>query len=93
MRCVNCGSFLDQDSRFCKNCGTSIRDVEETRIARPQASTPARYQDDDDLESVVFTVRPTLLFVKIGYGLAILSRRTSERSRSPVSRLASTHHT
>jgi membrane protein YdbS with pleckstrin-like domain/RNA polymerase subunit RPABC4/transcription elongation factor Spt4 len=72
MRCVNCGSFLDQDSRFCKNCGTSIRDVEETRIARPQASTPARYQDDDDLESVVFTVRPTLLFVKIGYGLAIL---------------------
>jgi membrane protein YdbS with pleckstrin-like domain len=72
MRCVNCGSFLDQDSRFCKNCGTAIRDSEETRIARPQASTPARYQDDDDLESVIFAVRPTLLFVKIGYGLAIL---------------------
>jgi uncharacterized membrane protein YdbT with pleckstrin-like domain len=72
MRCVTCGSFVDQDSRFCKNCGTAIRDIEETRIARPQASTPARYQDDDDLESVIFTVRPTLLFVKIGYGLAIL---------------------
>jgi uncharacterized membrane protein YdbT with pleckstrin-like domain len=72
MRCVNCGSILDQDSRFCKNCGTPIRDMEETRIARPQPSAPARYQDDDDLESVLFTVRPTLLFVKIGYGLAIL---------------------
>jgi uncharacterized membrane protein YdbT with pleckstrin-like domain len=72
MRCVNCGSFLDQDSRFCKNCGTAIRDSEETRIARPQASTPERYHDDDNLESVIFAVRPTLLFVKIGYGLAIL---------------------
>jgi membrane protein YdbS with pleckstrin-like domain len=72
MRCVNCGSFIEPDSRFCKNCATPVRDMEETRIARPQASVPAQYSDDDDLESVIFTVRPTLLFVKIGYGLAIL---------------------
>ena len=75
MRCVNCGSFIDPDSRFCKNCATPVRDVEETRIARPQTShqsVTAQYQEDDDLESVIFTVRPTLLFVKIGYGLAIL---------------------
>jgi membrane protein YdbS with pleckstrin-like domain len=26
----------------------------------------------DDLEHVVFTVRPTLLFVRIGYGLAVI---------------------
>lgn len=73
MRCVNCGSFLDSDSRFCKNCATPVRDIEETRIARPQTSTPARYRDeDDDVESVIFTVRPTLLFVKMGYAAAIL---------------------
>lgn len=75
MRCVNCGSFIDPDSRFCKNCATPVRDAEETRIARPPTSpqsVTAPYQEDDDLESVIFTVRPTLLFVKIGYGLAIL---------------------
>src|ERR1044071_1919782 len=72
MRCVNCGSFLDSDSRFCKNCGTPSRDLEETRIARTPASVPARHDDNDDIESVIFTVRPTLLFVKIGYAAAIL---------------------
>ena len=72
MRCVNCGSFLDSDSRFCKNCGTSLRDAEETRIVRPQPAMPVEYRhDDDDVESVIFSVRPTLLFVKIGYAAAI----------------------
>ena len=73
MRCANCGSFLDSDSRFCKNCGTAVRDPEETRIVRPAApGAPQRHAEDDDLENVVFTVRPTLLFVKIGYVAAIV---------------------
>lgn len=73
MRCANCGSFLDSDSRFCKNCGTVVRDPEETRIVRtPAPSAPQRYAEDDDIENVVFTVRPTLLFVKIGYVAAIV---------------------
>jgi len=73
MRCVNCGSFLDSDSRFCKNCGTAVRDPEETRIVRTAApATPQRYAEDDDIENVIFTVRPTLLFVKIGYVAAIV---------------------
>lgn len=72
MRCVNCGSFLDSDSRFCKNCGTAVRDPEETKIVRAAPATPARYEDDADVENVIFTVRPTLLFVKIGYVAAIM---------------------
>jgi membrane protein YdbS with pleckstrin-like domain len=72
MPCVNCGSFLDSDSRFCKNCGTAVRDPEETRIVRSAAAPPARYSGDDGVESVIFTVRPTLLFVKIGYVAAII---------------------
>ncbi|MDX6530763.1 MAG: hypothetical protein QOH41_3053 [Blastocatellia bacterium] len=71
MRCTNCGSTLNPNSRFCDQCGASAHDEEETRIARPQSSVPARH-DDDDIESVIFTARPTMLFIKIGYVAAVL---------------------
>ena len=63
--------MLDPDGRFCKNCG-AVADSEETRIARPQSAVPARH-GDDDLESVIFTVRPTLLFIKLGYATAVIA--------------------
>jgi uncharacterized membrane protein YdbT with pleckstrin-like domain len=72
MRCTNCGSTLNPNSRFCDQCGAAAaEDSEETRIARPQSSVPARH-DEDDLESVIFTARPTMLFIKMGYVLAVL---------------------
>jgi membrane protein YdbS with pleckstrin-like domain len=72
MRCDKCGSVLDSDSRFCKTCGAPVHDPEETRIARPQSSVPTHSEGGDDIESVIFRVRPTMLFIKIGYGVAIL---------------------
>lgn len=72
MHCDKCGSVLDSDSRFCKTCGAPVHDSEETRIARPQSSVPSRSDEGDDIESVIFRVRPTMLFIKIGYGAAIL---------------------
>jgi membrane protein YdbS with pleckstrin-like domain len=72
MHCDKCGSFLDSDSRFCKTCGAPVHDSEETRIARSQSSVPSRSDEGDDIESVIFRVRPTMLFIKIGYGAAIL---------------------
>jgi membrane protein YdbS with pleckstrin-like domain len=71
MLCTNCGSPLNPNSRFCDQCGATASDSEETRIARPQSSVPAR-PGDDDIESVIFTVRPTMLFIKIGYAAAIV---------------------
>jgi membrane protein YdbS with pleckstrin-like domain len=71
MRCTNCGSTLNPNSRFCDQCGEPFHDSEETRIARPQSSVPARH-DDDDIESVIFTARPTMLFIKMGYVAAVL---------------------
>jgi membrane protein YdbS with pleckstrin-like domain len=70
MLCATCGSTLNPNSRFCDQCGAPAPDAEETRIARPQSSVPAPH-DDDDIESVIFTVRPTMLFIKIGYTAAI----------------------
>jgi len=70
MLCAKCGSTLNPNSRFCHQCGAAAPDAEETRIARPQFAVPARH-DDDDIEKVIFTVRPTMLFIKIGYVAAI----------------------
>jgi uncharacterized membrane protein YdbT with pleckstrin-like domain len=70
MRCAECGSFLDSDARFCKECGASV--TEETRIARPQKVTPVRYDSEADVEHVIFTARPTLMFIKLGYAAAVL---------------------
>ena len=72
MRCVDCGAQLNPSSHFCDQCGAPARDAEETRIARQSAATPARYDADDDIESVVFTARPTMLFIKIGYVAAVV---------------------
>ncbi len=47
------------------------RDPDETRIARPSSGVVARY-DDDDVDGVIFTARPTMLFIKIGYAAAVL---------------------
>lgn len=71
MLCTNCGSVLNPNSRFCDQCAAPAPDTEETRIARPQSAVPVRH-DDDDIESVIFTVRPTMLFIKFGYAAAIV---------------------
>ena len=71
MQCATCGSQLNPNSRFCDQCGAA-RDSEETRIARPQSSVPEQYDHDDDMERIIFTVRPTLLFIKMGYVAAVL---------------------
>ena len=47
-------------------------DPEITRIARVPGSMTLQQVGDDDLERTIFTVRPTLIFVKLGYLLAVL---------------------
>lgn len=71
MRCPDCGAQLDHNSRFCNHCGAATRDPDETRIARTSSAAAARYSDDD-VDSVIFTARPTMLFIKIGYAAAVL---------------------
>src|SRR5689334_21970633 len=71
MRCPDCGAQLDPNSRFCIQCGLPTHDAEETRIARHPASQLTRHAEDD-IESVIFTRRPTLIFIKIGYAAAVI---------------------
>jgi membrane protein YdbS with pleckstrin-like domain len=74
MHCSNCGSYIAPGVRFCSGCGSSANDPEATRIVRAQTGVPARLNEaDEDLEHVVFTVRPTLIFIKLGYLLAAIA--------------------
>src|SRR6266536_1038996 len=71
MHCSNCGSYVAPGIRFCSSCGSPAFDSESTRIARSQPGLPTR-AETDDLERTIFTVRPTLIFVKLGYALAVI---------------------
>jgi membrane protein YdbS with pleckstrin-like domain len=72
MTCSSCGAYVAPSVRFCSNCGAPASDPEITRIARLQSSALERGADAD-MEHVIFTVRPTLIFVKVGYALAALA--------------------
>src|ERR1041385_8140342 len=73
MHCSNCGSYIPPGVRFCSNCGSAAGDPEETRIARTQGGLPTHEDLNEDLEQVIFTVRPTLIFIKLGYALAVIA--------------------
>ena len=70
MTCSNCGAYVTPSVRFCSNCGAPP-DSEQTKIARLQARA-LEFGGDQDLEHTIFTVRPTMIFIKAGYGLAVL---------------------
>ena len=71
MTCSSCGAYVTPSVRFCSNCGAAVNDPEATRIARMQARA-LDHAADDDLEHTIFTVRPTMIFIKAGYALAVL---------------------
>ena len=71
MTCPGCGSYVAPSVRFCSNCGSPASDPEATRIARLQSRDLER-ASDDGMEHVIFTVRPTLIFVKAGYAIAVI---------------------
>ncbi len=73
MHCSNCGSYIPPGVRFCSNCGSPAGDSEVTRIARVQSDLPVQNELNEDLEQVIFTVRPTMIFIKLGYALAVLA--------------------
>jgi Predicted membrane protein len=74
MHCINCGNYLPDNARFCADCGTPVADPEVTRLATraPQAISQKHKSESSDLEHTIFTARPTMLFIKIGYVAAAL---------------------
>jgi uncharacterized membrane protein YdbT with pleckstrin-like domain len=67
MFCIKCGAQNSDEAIYCQKCGKLLEAEEETRIARK--NLPAI---DDDEERELFSISPTLMFVKLGYVLAIV---------------------
>jgi membrane protein YdbS with pleckstrin-like domain len=83
MYCNQCGQPLPPTSRFCNSCGAAVVANSNVNVVResfapPQATagrTPVASARRDDLapnETVIFTLRPTLIFVFVRYIVATL---------------------
>ena len=72
MHCSNCGSYIPPGVRFCSGCGSPATDPEITRLARVPTGTSLEHEQADEMERTIFSVRPTLIFIKLGYLLAVL---------------------
>lgn len=74
MFCTACGADNSQTASFCRNCGAAIEE-EVTRVALRRdykVGDVAETAESSDLavESQIFSITPTLMFVKLGYVLA-----------------------
>jgi uncharacterized membrane protein YdbT with pleckstrin-like domain len=67
MFCNKCGKQNADDAVYCNKCGQLLEPEDETRVVKRGLSASAA-----DDEPAVFTIGPTLKFVKLGYALAIL---------------------
>jgi len=71
MFCIKCGAKNSDEALFCQKCGHQFEfeGEEETQIAKSGLDEVA---SDNDDEQDIFSIRPTLLFVKAGYVLAVI---------------------
>jgi uncharacterized membrane protein YdbT with pleckstrin-like domain len=72
MFCIKCGAKNSDEAIYCQKCGALLEAEEQTRIARSVKIEKSEPDETEDAEREIFSIRPTLMFVKIGYGLAAL---------------------
>ena len=78
MYCTKCGRENADDAVYCQKCGTLLEPEEETMVAPRGPVSPAaaaRSSDEDPLDrpTEIFSICPTLLFVKAGYVGAVVA--------------------
>lgn len=78
MYCTVCGTDNSETAKFCRKCGNSFAEV-ETRVSVRESSIPQNAAETkssnvlDGEEPEIFSISPTLLFVKAGYVLAAIA--------------------
>src|SRR5687768_3497609 len=72
MYCTKCSAQNSDEAVYCQKCGSLLEAEEETRVVIAPKKIESSAGDADDDEAHIFSIHPTLMFVKIGYGLAVL---------------------
>lgn len=67
MYCIKCGTANSDEALFCQKCGYRFEAEEETRVAARRNDSPALKSD------AIFSITPTMKFVKAGYGIAVIA--------------------
>ena len=70
MFCIKCGADNKDTAAFCRKCGTVIEE-EETRVAVRTATDNGELKAENERE--IFSITPTLMFVKMGYVAAAVA--------------------
>ncbi|HMQ03225.1 MAG TPA: PH domain-containing protein [Pyrinomonadaceae bacterium] len=68
MFCIKCGTKNAEEAIFCLKCGNRFEVEEETQVA--VRSTPDR---SVVAGTKIFSISPTLKFIKVGYAAAVLA--------------------
>ena len=68
MFCPKCGKLNSDDAVYCQKCGAVPEPEVKTRVVTRPSSVST---SDGSEEREIFSISPTLLFVKAGYGLAV----------------------
>jgi membrane protein YdbS with pleckstrin-like domain len=84
MYCIKCGADNSETATFCRKCGVRIEE-EETRVATRkgdniivggvQETVPAYVpprSGTDGAEAQIFSISPTMIFIKAGYVMAAI---------------------
>jgi uncharacterized membrane protein YdbT with pleckstrin-like domain len=70
MFCHRCGAKNSDEAVFCQKCGFQLGTDEAEEETRVRAVPQIR--QTEELEKQIFSIRPTMMFVKIGYAAAVL---------------------
>ena len=78
MFCSRCGAKNSDEAIYCQKCGFQLEAEEETRIVRPPKElaanvTTIKNEAEPREEKQVFSIRPTMMFVKLGYAATVAS--------------------
>jgi uncharacterized membrane protein YdbT with pleckstrin-like domain len=68
MFCIKCGTNNSDEAVYCMKCGNQFDQEEETRVATRGVSVAV---DGEALP--IFSITPTLMFVKLGYVLTVIA--------------------
>jgi len=73
MFCTKCGAQNSDEAIYCRKCGKQLEAEEETRVVAAPRSSRVEIEPKEtetDVERQIFSISPTMMFVKIGYASA-----------------------